>query len=177
MLYCCRCVWPGCNCVNHAPADRHPACLWVGVYQVERKISLESVAALPLVLPLDVLGFHALIVLGPRGVIGNWHRVSWVYPSYSPSVDWFWLLAQQLPFAVSSRSLNSFESLDRLVAECVCTSRRQSNKNFSKDYSASFLARPPTSLTILSFAHTLGEFGVVLMVGGNLLALRVYRVN
>ena len=118
------------------------------------KFLLESVVALPLVLPPTVLGFYALVAMGPRGPLGKlWialfgHGLAFTFGGL--------ILASvlySLPFAVQPL-IASFEGAGGLRTFCRVILP---------------LSLPgAVTAAVLSFAHTLGEFGVVLMVGGNL---------
>lgn len=131
------------------------------------KFLLESVVALPLVLPPTVLGFYALIVLGPRGVIGKLAQSVLGHPlAFTFSGLVLASLAYSLPFAVQPL-MNSFESLDRRLLDASALLGANPIRTFLRITLPLSWPGLLTSL-ILSFAHTLGEFGVVLMVGGNL---------
>ena len=131
------------------------------------KFLLESVVALPLVLPPTVLGFYALIVLGPRGVIGKLAQSVLGHPlAFTFSGLVLASLVYSLPFAVQPL-MNSFESLDRRLLDASALLGANPMRTFLRITLPLSWPGLLTSL-ILSFAHTLGEFGVVLMVGGNL---------
>jgi molybdate transport system permease protein len=144
-----------------------PLAYWLAFTRWRGKFLLESVVALPLVLPPTVLGFYALVALGPRGPVGKLSIMLFGHPlSFT-----FWGLAlasmlYSFPFAVQPL-LASFESLDRRLFDASAMLGAGRTRTF-------FRIALPLSLPgvlaalVLSFAHTLGEFGVVLMVGGNL---------
>jgi molybdate transport system permease protein len=144
-----------------------PLAYWLAFTSWRGKFLLESIVALPLVLPPTVLGFYALIALGPRGFLGRvWqqafgHSLAFTFPGLVVAS-----LFYSLPFAVQPL-LSSFESLDRrlLDASSILGAGR-ARTLFRVILPLSW----PGLITagVLSFAHTLGEFGVVLMVGGNL---------
>lgn len=128
---------------------------------------MQAVVAMPIVLPPTVLGFYLLILLGPEGAIGGW----WVQLTGSALTFSFTGLViascvYSLPFAVQPMQ-NAFESLPRQLLEKAWTLG-------ASKLDAFFTIAAPLSLRgfiggmVLSFAHTLGEFGVVLMVGGNI---------
>jgi molybdate transport system permease protein len=144
-----------------------PLAYWLAYTRWRWKFLLESIVALPLVLPPTVLGFYALIALGPRGFLG---QVSQKLFGYSLAFTFTGLvlasLLYSLPFAVQPL-IASFESLDRRLLDAAAVLGANRTRTF-------FTVILPLSLpglltaVVLSFAHTLGEFGVVLMVGGNL---------
>lgn len=144
-----------------------PLAYWLAFTRWRAKFLWESVVALPLVLPPTVLGFYALIVLGPHGVIGKLgqnllgHPLAFTFTGLVVAS-----LFYSLPFAVQPL-MNSFESLDGRLLAASAVLGASPLRTFLKiilPLSWSGLL----SALVLSFAHTLGEFGVVLMVGGNL---------
>jgi molybdate transport system permease protein len=144
-----------------------PLAYWLAFTTWRGKFLLESVVALPLVLPPTVLGFYALLVMGPRGVLGKLWSAMFGHPlAFTVSGLVIASLFYSLPFAVQPL-VASFESLDRRLLDASAilgASRLQSFRRIIVP-----LAWPGViTALVLSFAHTLGEFGVVLMVGGNL---------
>jgi molybdate transport system permease protein len=144
-----------------------PLAYWLAYSRWRGKFLLESVVALPLVLPPTVLGFYALIALGPRGPIGKLSQTIFGHPlafTFTGLVLASFLYS--LPFAVQPL-MNSFESLDRRILDASAILGATPFQTFWKVILP--LSWPGlVSALVLSFAHTLGEFGVVLMVGGNL---------
>ncbi|MEM9044180.1 MAG: molybdate ABC transporter permease subunit [Pseudomonadota bacterium] len=131
------------------------------------KAVAEAMVALPLVLPPTVMGFYLLILLGPAGPIGSW----WVTLTGSTLAFSFEGLViasvlHSLPFAVQPLQ-NAFETVGRERLETAASLN-------ASPWDAFFSIAVPLSLrgfitaAVLSFAHTLGEFGVLLMVGGNI---------
>ena len=144
-----------------------PVAWWLARTESASKPLVQAVVALPIVLPPTVLGFYLLIVLGPAGTLGGW----WVEISGSALTFSFSGLViasciYSLPFAVQPLVV-AFESLGRQKLEAARTLG-------ATRLDAFFSVALPLSLkgylgaVVLSFAHTLGEFGVVLMVGGNI---------
>ena len=144
-----------------------PIAWWLSQTASRWKPVAQAVVAMPIVLPPTVLGFYLLILLGPNGAIGSW----WVELTGDALTFSFAGLViasciYSLPFAVQPMQ-NAFESLSRQTLEFAWT------QGASK-LDAFFSVAVPLSLrgfiaaAVLSFAHTLGEFGVVLMVGGNI---------
>ena len=121
---------------------------------------------LPLVLPPTVLGFYLLVAMGPQGWLGQWTQaMGWGLLSFTFSGLVLGSMVFSLPFAVQPLQ-HSFEAMGRRPMEVAATlGARPLDAFFSV---ALPLARPGmVTAAILSFAHTVGEFGVVLMIGGN----------
>lgn len=131
------------------------------------KQPLSALLALPLVLPPTVLGFYLLLLLGPRGPIGQftqWLGVGTLPFTFSGLVIASCLYS--LPFALQPIQ-TAFESIGRRPLEVAATLRAGP---FDRALSVALpLARNGLlSAAVLAFAHTIGEFGVVLMIGGNI---------
>ncbi|MEC4889889.1 MAG: molybdate ABC transporter permease subunit [Nitrospira sp.] len=144
-----------------------PIAYWVTFSTWRWKFLVESIVALPLVLPPTVLGFYILVAIGPHSPIGRFYVDLVGHPL--PFTFEGLLLASilySLPFAVQPFA-SAFEQVDRRLLEASWTLGRSKVQTF-------FRLIVPLSATglitgvVLSFAHTLGEFGVVLMVGGNI---------
>jgi len=131
------------------------------------KFLLESVVALPLVLPPTALGFYALIAMGPRGPLGKIWQSLFGHPlAFTFAGLVLASMLYSLPFAVQPL-VASFESLDRRLLDASAVLGADRARTFLRIILP--LAWPGfLTALVLSFAHTLGEFGVVLMVGGNL---------
>ncbi len=144
-----------------------PLSWWLARTTSRVKPAVQSVVALPIVLPPTVMGFYLLILLGPDGAIGRW----WVQLTGDALTFSFTGLViasivYSLPFAVQPL-VNAFESVDRRNLEAAWTlgaTRRDAFFSVVLPQSV----RGYFAAAVLSFAHTLGEFGVVLMVGGNI---------
>jgi molybdate transport system permease protein len=131
------------------------------------KFLLESIVALPLVLPPTVLGFYALIALGPRSPVGQvWQSLFGHTLAFTFTGLVLASLVYSLPFAVQPL-IASFESLDRRLLDASSVLGAGRVRTFLRVILPLSWSGLVTAL-VLSFAHTLGEFGVVLMVGGNL---------
>jgi molybdate transport system permease protein len=144
-----------------------PLAYWLAFTSWRGKFLIESVVALPLVLPPTVLGFYALIAMGPRGALGK----LWMW-SFGHSLAFTFTglvlasMLYSLPFATQPL-VASFESLDRRLLDASSVLGASRARAFFRIILP--LAWPGViTAIVLSFAHTLGEFGVVLMVGGNL---------
>ncbi len=144
-----------------------PLAWWLARTRSRAKPFLEATVALPIVLPPTVMGFYLLILLGPYGAIGGW----WVEATGSSLTFSFLGLViascfYSLPFAVQPLQ-NAFEALDQRDLEAAATlGARPTDAFFS--VAVPQARRGFLNAAVLSFAHTLGEFGVVLMVGGNI---------
>jgi molybdate transport system permease protein len=131
------------------------------------KFLVESVVALPLVLPPTVLGFYALVAMGPGGLLGRLWQSLFGHPlAFTFAGLVLASMLYSLPFAVQPL-VASFESLDRRLLDASAVLGANRSRTFFRVILP--LAWPGLlTALVLSFAHTLGEFGVVLMVGGNL---------
>lgn len=144
-----------------------PLAWWLSQTRSRAQPVVQAIVAMPIVLPPTVLGFYLLIVLGPNGAIGSW----WVKLTGDTLTFSFTGLViasciYSLPFAVQPMQ-NAFESLPRKNIEAAWTlGASKLDAFFSVVVPLSF--RGFISAIVLAFAHTLGEFGVVLMVGGNI---------
>ncbi len=144
-----------------------PLAYWLAFTKWRGKFLLESVVALPLVLPPTVLGFYALIALGPHGVLGKvWQTMFGHTLAFTFTGLVLGSMLYSLPFAVQPL-VASFESLDRRLLDASSILGAGRARSFFRIVLP--LAWPGVvTAVVLCFAHTLGEFGVVLMVGGNL---------
>ena len=144
-----------------------PVAYWLAFSNWRGKFLLESVVALPLVLPPTVLGFYALLAMGPRGPLGKlWmalfgHGLAFTFPGLV-----FASVVYSFPFAVQPLIV-SFEAVDRKLLDASALLGAGKWRTFCRIILPLSFPGVVTAL-VLSFAHTLGEFGVVLMVGGNL---------
>jgi molybdate transport system permease protein len=144
-----------------------PLAYALAFFQWPGKFLVESVVALPLVLPPTVLGFYALIAMGPRGPLGQLWQSLFGHPlAFTFAGLVIASLVYSLPFAVQPL-VTSFESLDRRLLDASAVLGAGRLRTFLRVILPLAWPGVLTSL-VLSFAHTLGEFGVVLMVGGNL---------
>ncbi|MDH3987534.1 MAG: molybdate ABC transporter permease subunit [Gammaproteobacteria bacterium] len=144
-----------------------PLAWWLSGTDSRFKPAIEAVTALPLVLPPTVLGFYFLIALGPASPVGSfWLQVTGDALTFSFSGLVIASIFYSLPFMVQPLQ-NSFESIGRGPLEAAGSLR-------AGPLDAFFSVVVPLSrrgfitAAVLSFAHTIGEFGVVLMVGGNI---------
>lgn len=131
------------------------------------KTLLESLTALPLVLPPTVLGFYLLMSMGPQGALGSaWQSVFGQPLAFSFSGLLIASCIYSLPFVVQPLQA-SFEQMDKRMIEAAKTLGDRGWRIF---YAVILpqCKRGFVTAIVLGFAHTIGEFGVVLMVGGNI---------
>ncbi|MCX5876697.1 MAG: molybdate ABC transporter permease subunit [Deltaproteobacteria bacterium] len=144
-----------------------PVAWWLARTRCWLKGPVGAVLALPLVLPPSVLGFYLLLAMGPHGPLGHLTKLL----GFGPQPFTFWGLvlasvAYSMPFMVQPLQ-NAFESIGDRPLEVAATLG-------ASPLDAFFTVAVPLALpgfltaSILTFAHTVGEFGVVLMIGGNL---------
>ena len=144
-----------------------PIAVWLSFSRWRWKFIVESVVALPLVLPPTVLGFYILIAIGPHSPFGRLYTDLVGHPL--PFTFEGLLLASvlySLPFAVQPFAA-AFDQVDRRLVEASWTLGVSRLRTFFKLIVPLSTAGLVTG-AVLSFAHTMGEFGVVLMIGGNL---------
>ena len=144
-----------------------PLASWVTFSHRPGRWAVDALVALPLVLPPTVLGYYVLVALGPRSPIGHAYEAITGGPIvFSFSGLLVASVLYSLPFAVQPFAA-AFAAVDRTLIEtawCLGASRL---RTFTRIVVP--LARPGIIAgAVLTFAHTVGEFGVVLMVGGNL---------
>lgn len=144
-----------------------PVAWWLSQTASRWRAPIGAMVALPLVLPPTVLGFYLLTLLSPQGVIGEWlghWGVGRLTFSFTGLVIGSVIFS--LPFAVQPLQY-AFQAIGRRPFEVAATLRANPMRQFFTI--ALPLARPGfLTAAILSFAHTVGEFGVVLMIGGNI---------
>jgi molybdate transport system permease protein len=144
-----------------------PVAYWITYSRWRWKFLAEAIVALPIVLPPTVLGFYVLVALGPRSPVGRWwetltgHTLAFTFEGLVIGS-----IIYSLPFAVQPFAA-SFAAVDpKLIAASAILG--------ASKWRTFFQVILPLSLSglvtgaALSFAHTMGEFGVVLMVGGNI---------
>ncbi|MGD2074360.1 MAG: molybdate ABC transporter permease subunit [Gammaproteobacteria bacterium] len=144
-----------------------PLAWWLSRTRSRLRPVIEAVVALPLVLPPTVLGFYLLIALGPGGLIGGaLERLGGRPLAFTFAGLVVGSVFYSLPFVVQPLQ-DAFNALGRRPLEVAATLRAAPLDRF---FSVALpLARPGyLTAAVLGFAHTLGEFGVVLMIGGNI---------
>jgi molybdate transport system permease protein len=144
-----------------------PVAYWLAYSTWRGKFLLEAIVALPLVLPPTVLGFYALLAMGPHGPLGKfWNALFGHGLAFTFGGLLLASLFYSFPFAVQPL-MNSFESVDPKLLNASAVLGAGPWRTFRGVILPLSLPGIVTAL-VLCFAHTLGEFGVVLMVGGNL---------
>ncbi len=144
-----------------------PLAWWLAFTRARSRAVIEAIVALPLVLPPTVLGFYLLIVLGPAGAIGRfWVELTDTTLTFSFTGLVIASVIYSFPFAVQPLQ-GAFEAVGRAPLEAAATLGASPLQRFARVASPLAL-RGYVSAIVLGFAHTLGEFGVVLMVGGNI---------
>jgi molybdate transport system permease protein len=144
-----------------------PLAYWLAFTRWRWKFFIEALVALPIVLPPTVLGFYVLVALGSRSPLGRWwqsltgHTLAFTFTGLVIGS-----ILYSLPFAVQPFAA-SFSSVDRKLLAASATLGASPLRTF-------FRVVVPLSVpglvtgVVLAFAHTMGEFGVVLMIGGNI---------
>ena len=144
-----------------------PLAWWLAFTRSRARTVVEAVVAMPLVLPPTVLGFYLLILLGPAGPIGRaWLTLTDDTLTFSFAGLVVASVIYSFPFAVQPLQA-AFEGVGRGPLEAAATLGAGRFEQFWRVASPLAL-RGYISAIVLAFAHTLGEFGVVLMVGGNI---------
>jgi molybdate transport system permease protein len=144
-----------------------PLAYWLAQTEWRGKFLVESVVALPLVLPPTVLGFYLLVAMGANGPMGKlW--MAWF--GHTLAFTFLGLVAASvlysLPFAVQPL-VAAFEGVDERLLDAAAVLGAGRWRTFREIILPLSIPGVVTA-AVLSFAHTLGEFGVVLMVGGNI---------
>ena len=144
-----------------------PLAWWLARTRSWWKGPMSAVVALPLVLPPTVLGFYLLLAMGPHGPVGKFTEA--VGMGTLPFTFWGLVVGSvfySMPFVVQPIQ-NAMEVIGERPLEAAATLRAGPWDRFFSVVMP--LARPGfITATILGFAHTVGEFGVVLMIGGNI---------
>lgn len=144
-----------------------PVAWWLAFTKSRLKPVIEALTALPLVLPPTVLGFYLLILLSPRSPIGGaWLDLTGTTLTFSFLGLVVGSVIYSLPFAVQPLQA-AFEGMGRGPLEAAMMLRAGPFDRF-RAVAAPMAARGFLTAAVLSFTHTMGEFGVVLMLGGNI---------
>jgi molybdate transport system permease protein len=144
-----------------------PLAWWLAQTRWRFKFLPEAIVALPLVLPPTVLGFYLLLLLGPHGAVGGLMESLGGQPlAFTFTGLVIGSVIYSMPFVVQPLQ-DAFTSIGRRPLEVAATLRASPLDRFFTV--AVPLARPGfLTASVLGFAHTIGEFGVVLMIGGNI---------
>ncbi|HEY5624652.1 MAG TPA: molybdate ABC transporter permease subunit [Gammaproteobacteria bacterium] len=144
-----------------------PLAWWLAFTRSRSRAVVEALVALPLVLPPTVLGFYLLILLGPAGPIGGfWVQLTGDTLTFSFLGLVIASVIYSFPFAVQPLQ-SAFEGIGRAPLEAAATLGASPLDAFLR-VASPLAVRGYITAIVLGFAHTLGEFGVVLMVGGNI---------
>jgi molybdate transport system permease protein len=144
-----------------------PVAYWITYSRWRGKFLAEAIIALPIVMPPTVLGFYVLVALGPRSPLGRWwealtgHTLAFTFEGLVIGS-----ILYSFPFAVQPFAA-SFAAVDRRLLAASQTLGVSRLKTFFRVIMPLSVPGLVTGIA-LSFAHTMGEFGVVLMVGGNI---------
>jgi molybdate transport system permease protein len=144
-----------------------PLAWWLATGRARWRVLIDAAVSLPLVLPPTVLGFYVLLLLAPGGRIGSiLHALGLASPVFTFTGLVIGSMLYSLPFVVQPLR-DAFESVGRPLLEAAATLRASAwNRFFS--IALPLAGRGFVTAAVLAFAHTLGEFGVVLMIGGNI---------
>lgn len=144
-----------------------PLAYWLAFSRWRWKFLCEAIVSLPIVLPPTVLGFYVLVAIGPLSPFGRWyqaltgHLLAFTFEGLVVGS-----VLYSLPFAVQPMAA-SFSALDRKLLDASSLLGASRWRTFWRIVLPLGLPGVLTGI-VLSFAHTLGEFGVVLMIGGNI---------
>jgi molybdate transport system permease protein len=144
-----------------------PVAYWIAFSRWRWKFLVEAIVALPIVLPPTVLGFYVLVALGSQSPLGRWwqsltgHTLAFTFTGLVIGS-----ILYSLPFAVQPFTA-AFSSVDRRLLAASATLGASPLRTFFRVVIPLSVQGLVTGL-VLAFAHTMGEFGVVLMVGGNI---------
>jgi molybdate transport system permease protein len=144
-----------------------PLAYWITFSPWRWKFLVEAIVALPIVLPPTVLGFYVLVALGSQSPLGRWwqsltgHTLAFTFAGLVIGS-----ILYSLPFAVQPFAA-SFSAVDRKLLAASATLGASPLRTFFRVVIPLSVPGLVTGV-VLAFAHTMGEFGVVLMVGGNI---------
>ena len=144
-----------------------PIAYWIAFSSRRWKFLVEAVVAMPLVLPPTVLGFYILVAISPRSPLGRFYeQVTGQRLAFSFSGLVIASLFYSLPFAVQPIA-SAFDLVDRSLLQAAAVLGASRMRRF-RTILLPLAKGGVLTAVVLSFAHTLGEFGIVLMVGGNI---------
>ncbi len=144
-----------------------PLAWWLAHTRHRSRVLVEALVAMPMVLPPTVMGFYLLILLGPNGAVGGFlislgfNHLAFTFPGLVIGSMFF-----SLPFVVQPLQ-NAFASAGGRVLEVAATLRASTMDTFWHVI-LPLSRRGFLTAGVLSFAHSLGEFGMILMIGGNI---------
>ncbi len=144
-----------------------PLAYWITYSRWRAKFLVEAVVALPIILPPTVLGFYLLVAFGSQSALGRWWQSLTGHPlAFTFTGLVIGSIIYSLPFAVQPFA-SSFALVDRSLLAASATLGAGKWRTFRRIIFPLSLPGVVTGVA-LSFAHTVGEFGVVLMIGGNI---------
>ena len=144
-----------------------PLAWWLAVSKSRLQMVVDALVALPLVLPSTVLGFYMLMLLGPQGPIGGpWFEVTGTTLTFSFAGLVVTSVVYSLPFVVQPLR-DAFRSVGAAPMEAAAVLGARPLDAFIT-VACPLAGRGFLTASVLGFAHTLGEFGAVLMVGGSI---------
>jgi len=142
-----------------------PLAWWLAGGPSAPRTVVEALVALPLVLPPTVLGFYLLVLLGPQGAVGRvWEALGGARLVFSFGGLVVGSVVYSLPFVVQPLQ-NAFQAVDPRLLEAAATLRAGPWDRF-RSIVVPLARRGFLTAAVLAFAHTVGEFGIVLMIGG-----------
>ena len=144
-----------------------PLAWWIAHSQSRLRPVIEAITAMPLVMPPTVIGFYLLLLLSPNSGLGEfWFTITGSTLAFSFSGLVIASMLYSLPFMVQPL-VNAFTSIDVRLREAAATLGATPTDTF-RSLILPLSRRGFISACVLTFAHTIGEFGIVLMVGGNI---------
>jgi molybdate transport system permease protein len=144
-----------------------PLAWWLARTRSRARSLVEALVALPLVLPPTVIGFYLLLAMAPEGFLGaGWHAATGQALAFSFSGLVIGSLLYSLPFVVQPLSA-SFRTVDPGLLEAAAALGADPRRRFLT-LILPMHRRALLAAAVLGFAHTVGEFGIVLMIGGNI---------
>jgi molybdate transport system permease protein len=144
-----------------------PLAYWLAYSRQRWKFFVEALVSLPIVLPPTVLGFYVLVAIGPLSPVGRWYQAIAGHPlAFTFEGLVVGSVLYSLPFAVQPMA-TSFAAIDHKLLDASALLGASRWRTFRRIVVPLGLPGVLTGF-VLSFAHTLGEFGVVLMIGGNI---------
>ena len=144
-----------------------PLAWWLSQTAVRGRVLVEALVTLPLVLPPTVLGFYLLLLLGPEGAVGGTlERIGVGHLAFSFSGLVVGSMVYSLPFVVQPLQ-NAFAATGARLFDVAATLRASPLDRFLT-IALPLARRGYLTAAVLAFAHTLGEFGVIIMLGGNI---------
>ncbi len=144
-----------------------PLAWWLSQTAARGRVLVEALVTLPLVLPPTVLGFYLLLLLGPEGAVGGTlERIGVGHLAFSFSGLVVGSMVYSLPFVVQPLQ-NAFAATGARLFDVAATLRASPLDRFLT-IALPLARRGYLTAAVLAFAHTLGEFGVIIMLGGNI---------